>query len=114
MNGDWLTVAQMAEADSIALHGVTMTGGTEHKIFAWEPENITLFRMCDDLRSEGVPVYFSTDTGPTMVLLCHKRDTARIASRVRELGFDAVEGGIAPGAQLVDVEGTWGEVRSEK
>lgn len=102
--GDWLTVAQMAELDSIALHGVTMTGGNEHKLFAWEPENIVLFRACDDLRAEGVPVYFSTDTGPTMVLLTHKRDVARVSARVRELGFDAIEGDIAPGAQLVDVD----------
>jgi len=110
MRGDWLTVAQMAETDSIALHGVTMTGGVEHKLFAWEPENITLFRMCGELRSEGVPVYFSTDTGPTMVLLLHKRDVARVAGRVRELGFDAIEGNIAPGAQLVDAEVARAEV----
>jgi diphosphomevalonate decarboxylase len=110
MHGDWLTVAQMAETDSITLHGVTMTGGVEHKLFAWEPENITLFRMCDELRAEGVPVYFSTDTGPTMVLLLHKRDVARVAGRVRELGFDAIEGNIAPGAQLVDAEAARAEV----
>lgn len=104
MAGDWLAVAQMAELDSIALHGVTMTGGNEHKLFAWEPENITLFRACDELREEGVQVYFSTDTGPTMVLLCHKDQRARVAARMRELGFDAAEGDIAPGAHLVDVD----------
>jgi diphosphomevalonate decarboxylase len=104
MAGDWLTVAQMAELDSIALHGVTMTGGNEHKLFAWEPENITLFRACDELREEGVQVYFSTDTGPTMVLLCHKDQQARVAVRMRDLGFDAAEGDIAPGAHLVDVD----------
>jgi diphosphomevalonate decarboxylase len=112
MAGDWLTVAQMAERDSITLHGVTMTGGNEHKLFAWEPENIVLFRACDDLRAEGVPVYFSTDTGPTMVLLLHKRDVAKVAERVRELGFDAIEGDIAPGAQLVDVEVAGAEIGS--
>lgn len=104
MSGDWLTVAQMAEADSITLHAVTMTGGVEHKLFAWEPENITLFRACDALRAEGVPVYFSTDTGPTTVLLTDKQHVANVADRMRELGFSAVEGNIAPGAQLVDVE----------
>jgi diphosphomevalonate decarboxylase len=101
-SGDWLTLAQQAERDSIYLHGVTMTGGNESKIFAWEPENITLFRLCDDLRAEGVPVYFSTDTGPTMVLLSAASDVARISARVRELGFDCVEGDIAPGAHAVD------------
>jgi diphosphomevalonate decarboxylase len=110
MRGDWLTVAQMAELDSIALHGVTMTGGNEHKLFAWEPENITLFRLCDNLREQGVQVYFSTDTGPTMVLLLHKRDVARVATRVREAGFDAIEGNIAPGAHVVDVAQATGEL----
>ncbi|GIV85267.1 MAG: GHMP kinase [Candidatus Roseilinea sp.] len=104
MAGDWLTVAQMAEADSITLHAVTMTGGVERKLFAWEPENITLFRACDALRAEGVPVYFSTDTGPTTVLLTDAPHAAQVLAHVRALGFDAVEGNIAPGAQLVDVE----------
>ncbi|MCS6774656.1 MAG: hypothetical protein NZ693_11165 [Thermoflexales bacterium] len=102
--GDWLTLAQTAERDSIALHAVTMTGGSEHKIFAWEPENITLFRMCDDLRQQGIPVYFSTDTGPTTVLLCHQNDAERIAEHIRSAGFDAAIGGVGDGAQLVDLD----------
>jgi diphosphomevalonate decarboxylase len=101
--GDWLTLAQQAELDSIYLHGVTMSGGNEQKIFAWEPENIALFRLCDDLRAEGVPVYFSTDTGPTMVLLLGAQHVSTVAARVRAAGFDAVEGNIAPGAHLVDI-----------
>jgi diphosphomevalonate decarboxylase len=102
--GDWLTLAQQAELDSIYLHGVTMTGGNEQKIFAWEPENIALFRLCDDLRAEGVPVYFSTDTGPTMVLLLGAEHVGTVAARVRSAGFDAVEGDIAPGARLIDID----------
>ena len=109
-DGDWLTLAQQAETDSIVLHGVTMTGGIEHKIFAWEPENITLFRMCDALRAEGVPVYFSTDTGPTMVLLLAAADVPAVAARVRALGFDCVEGDIAPGAHVVDVDAARAEL----
>lgn len=102
--GDWLTLAQQAERDSIFLHSVTMSGGNEHKLFAWEPENIALFRLCDELRAEGVPVYFSTDTGPTMVLMLHKRDVLTVATRVREAGFDAIEGNIAGGAKLVSLD----------
>jgi diphosphomevalonate decarboxylase len=112
--GDWLTLAQQAEHDSIYLHGVTMSGGNESKIFAWEPENLTLFRLCDDLRAEGVPVYFSTDTGPTMVLLTAAADMPHIAARVRGLGFDCVEGDIAPGAHGVDYETALRELRTAK
>ncbi len=103
-SGDWLTLAQQAELDSIYLHGVTMSGGNEQKIFAWEPENMTLFRLCDALRAEGVPVYFSTDTGPTMVLLLGADAVTAVAARVRAAGFDAVEGNIAPGAHLVPID----------
>ncbi len=104
LQDDWLTVAQMAETDSIVLHAVTMTGGTERKLFAWEPENITLFRLCNELRAEGTPVYCSTDTGPTAVLLCTREHASRVAERVRQSGFSALVGEIAPGAQLVSVE----------
>lgn len=102
--GDWLTVAQFAEYDSIHLHAVTMTGGVEHKLFAWEPENITLFRLCDDLRAQNIPVYFSTDTGPTMVLLTHAKHVDAIVQQIHHAGFDAIPGGIGDGAMLVDVE----------
>lgn len=110
--GDWLTVAQFAEYDSIHLHAVTMTGGTVHKLFAWEPENITLFRLCDDLRAQNIPVYFSTDTGPTMVLLTHKRHVLDVVQQIQAAGFAAISGGIGEGATLVDVEETRRELRS--
>ncbi len=104
--GDWQALGRMAELDSIQLHAVTMTGGEDHRIYAWEPENIALFRACDDLRAEGVPVYASTDTGPTAVLLTHKDHVDRVAERIRRLHIAAgvIEGGIGGPAHLVDVD----------
>lgn len=102
--GDWQTVGRLAELDSIQLHAVTMTGSEDDKIFAWEPENLTIFRVCNALRAQGVPVYASTDTGPTVVLLTHRRHVDQVASRMRALGFDAIEGDIGGPAHLVDVD----------
>ncbi|MCS7060962.1 MAG: GHMP kinase [Anaerolineae bacterium] len=102
--GDWQTIGRLAERDSIQLHAVTMTGGADHKIFAWEPENLTLFRACNDLRASGAPVYASTDTGPTAVLLTHRDYVERVTSHVRALGFEAIESEIGGPARLVDVE----------
>jgi diphosphomevalonate decarboxylase len=103
LRGDWRTLAQWAELDSIRLHAVTMTGSRENKLFAWEPENIPLFRLCNDLRSAGVPVYFSTDTGPTMVMLSHRAHAAAVVEAVQSLalGLEVVQGGIAGPAELV-------------
>ena len=101
--GDWRAVGQWAELDSIRLHGVTMSGSRENKLFAWEPENIPLFRMCNNLRSEGVPVYFSTDTGPTTVFLTHKDHEEALIERIHalDLGLEIVRGKLGGPAELV-------------
>lgn len=110
--GDWRTLGQWAELDSIRLHGVTMSGSRENKIFGWEPENITLFRMCNDLRAEGVPVYASTDTGPTVVFLTHKDHVEAVAARITGVvpGCDVIQGRIAGPAELVETAAACAEL----
>jgi phosphomevalonate decarboxylase len=102
---DWKTVGRLAELDSIRLHGITMSGSRENKIFAWESENIPLFRLCNTLRSEGIPVYFSVDTGPTTVFLTHKDYEETVASRIGSLGmgFEVIQGQIAGPAEVIDI-----------
>ncbi len=109
--GDWRTLGQWAELDSIRLHGVTMSGSMENKIFGWEPENIALFRMCNDLRASGVPVYASTDTGPTVVFLLHKDHEQAVADAITGLGmgFEVIRGNIAGPTRLIEL----GAARSE-
>lgn len=102
--GDWRTIGQFAELDSMRLHGVTMSGSREHKLIGWEPENIAIFRMCDALRSQGVPVYASTDTGPTVVLITHRdhEDAVVAAVEALGLGLETVRGRIGGPAHLID------------
>lgn len=111
--GDWRTLGQWAELDSIRLHGVTMSGSMEQKLFAWEPENIPIFRMCNQLRAAGHPVYASTDTGPTVVLLTHKdhEDAVVEAMLSLELGLEVVRGRIGGPAHTVPVAAALAELQ---
>ncbi len=104
--GDWQYLARMAEIDSMRLHGITMSGGDAYKIIGWEAENIALFRMCNDLRAAGVPVYCSTDTGPTAVFMLAKRDEARVVRAIEAIvpGYDVICGQVAGPAELLDVD----------
>lgn len=104
--GDWRTIGQLAELDSMRLHGVTMSGSREQKLIGWEPENIALFRMCNDLRAEGVPVYASTDTGPTVVFLTHRDHVPALTARIDALGLglEHVAGELGGPASLIDIE----------
>jgi len=105
-SGDWRTIGQLAELDSIRLHGVTMSASRENKIFAWEAENISLFRMCNALRSDGVPVYFSTDTGPTVVFITHQKYVPDVLQAINDLqmGLEAIPGRVAGPAKMVPNE----------
>lgn len=104
-SGDWQTIGRWSEVDSMRLHGITMSGSLENKIVGWEPENIALFRMCNDLRAAGIPVYCSTDTGPTCVFLTHQDHVGAVVDAIkqRDLGVEIIEGQIAGPAHLVDV-----------
>jgi diphosphomevalonate decarboxylase len=104
-SGDWRTIGQLAELDSMRLHGVTMSGSREHKLIGWEPENIAIFRMCDALRTAGIPVYASTDTGPTVVLITHRDFEDAVVAAVADLnlGLESVRGAIAGPAALIDL-----------
>ncbi len=109
--GDWQTIGQLAELDSMRLHGVTMSGSREQKIIGWEPENITLFRLCNDLRARGIPVYASTDTGPTVVFITHRQYTPDVTAAIADLGLglESVVASIGGPARLIAVE----EARAE-
>lgn len=102
---DWQFLGRMAEIDSMRLHGVTMSGGDAYKIIGWEAENIVFFRMCNDLRAAGVPVYCSTDTGPTAVFMHEARHADQVRSAIAALypDIDIIPGHVAGPATLLDV-----------
>lgn len=110
--GDWRAIGRWAELDSIRLHGVTMSGSDENKIFGWEPENIHLFRMCNELRSSGVPVYCSTDTGPTAVFITGREHEDALVAAIESLGLglEAVRGRVAGPAHLVGADAALAEL----
>jgi diphosphomevalonate decarboxylase len=103
-HGDWRTVGQWSELDSMRLHGVTMSGSLEQKLIGWEPLNLTLFRLCNDLRARGVPVYASTDTGPTVVFITGRSHVDAVQSAVAALdpSLETVVSPLAGPAEVID------------
>jgi len=102
VSGDWQGIAALGELDSIRLHGVTMSGTLGAKIIAWEPENITLFRLCNALRAEGVPVFYNTDTGPTTVFLTDTDHVSSVVDALGSAGFETIAGRLAGPVESVD------------
>lgn len=110
-------IGQIAELDTMHLHGVTMSGqkGKEKKIIAWEPETINLMRIVNNLRDSDIPVYYSIDTGPTPVFLTDKKYVDEICNELEKKGFsNYLKSEIAGKPKILDYKETKEELFTSK
>jgi len=95
LDGDFSTMAQIAETDSLSLHAVTMTGSKAPLL--WTPETMSVFHEVRKMRDEGLECYFSVDTGATVYINSRPNDQPAVQERVAALGVQ-VESGVVGGA----------------
>jgi phosphomevalonate decarboxylase len=86
--GDVATIGRLAEEDSLNLHASTMTG--KARMILWEPETVHLIREVQRMRNEGVPAWYSVDTGPSVFVNTYAGHTRKVANRLRSLGCSNV------------------------
>jgi len=86
--GDTATIGKLAEEDSLNLHASTMTG--EAHMILWEPETLSIIREVQTMRSEGIPAWYSMDTGPSVFVNTATKHMQAVATRLRGLGFSNV------------------------
>jgi phosphomevalonate decarboxylase len=86
--GDTATIGRLAEEDTLNLHAITMTGKS-HMIL-WEPDTVRIIKEIIRMRQEGTQAWYSMDTGPSVFINTHKRNTAKIVERLHNMGFKNV------------------------
>ena len=82
--GDFDRVFETAEHDSLSLAATTMTGPAGWVY--WKPETLEIFDTVRELRDEeGIPAYYSTDTGASVYVNTTRRVRRRSRGRHRRL-----------------------------
>lgn len=89
---DITKVGALAERDSLILHGITMTGLDE--MILWRPETVKVILEVRKMRSEGLPAYFSIDTGATVYVNTKPKHVREVEDRVRQLGIETIVCGV--------------------
>ncbi|CCQ36177.1 phosphomevalonate decarboxylase [Natronomonas moolapensis 8.8.11] len=82
--GDFEGAFELAEHDSLSLAATTMTGPAGWVY--WEPETLSVFETVRELREDGIPVYFSTDTGASVYVNTTEAHVDRVESAISDLG----------------------------
>ena len=91
-------IAELAERDTLMLHGITMTGRSE--LLLWRPETVSVMLQVRRLREEGVPAFFSIDTGATVYVNTVPAHADAVEERVRSLGIPTLRCIVGGGARL--------------
>ncbi|HVO36859.1 MAG TPA: hypothetical protein VMT01_01655 [Candidatus Acidoferrum sp.] len=86
--GDVATIGQLAEEDTLNLHASTMTGKTH--MICWEPETVQVIREVQKMRGEGLPAWYSMDTGPSVFINTFIDSVEEVAEKIRALGLSDV------------------------
>jgi len=101
-DGDLGAVMMLAEKDTMMLHGITMTGTSE--MLLWRPETIKVILAVKRMREEGVPAFYSIDTGATVYVNTFPEKVDDVESRIRALGIDTIRCRVGGGARTLDAD----------
>ncbi|MCJ7463999.1 MAG: diphosphomevalonate decarboxylase [Thermoplasmata archaeon] len=82
----------LAERDSLILHGITMTSIDE--MMLWRPETVKVILEVKKMRSEGLPAFFSIDTGATVYVNTKPKHVQEIEARIKDLGIETIRCGV--------------------
>ena len=99
-DGDFDRVFELAEHDSLSLAAATMTGPAGWVY--WQPRTIAVFNAVRELREEGVPVYFSVDTGASVYVNTTAEHVDRVEAAVADCGVDTRVWEVGGPARVLD------------
>ncbi|MEM3730693.1 MAG: diphosphomevalonate decarboxylase [Candidatus Bathyarchaeia archaeon] len=86
--GETKVIGKLAEEDTLNLHAITMTG--KSRMILWEPETIRIMKTVIKLREDGIPAWYSIDTGPSVFINTYKENAETIAKILHKMGFKDV------------------------
>lgn len=92
--GDIDEISRIAEAESLSLHAVTMTGKSGLLLMA--PETIRVIQQIASLRgTDRVPVWYSLDTGPSVYVNTHPEFVDTVSSEIeRNTNLQVLKSGV--------------------
>ena len=97
---DFQRVGELAEKDSLSLHAVTMTGTQANLL--WTPETLRVIHEVRTMRKQGIPVYFSIDTGATVYINTLPPFRNRVRQILATLGIQVTCGWVGKGVRIVE------------
>jgi diphosphomevalonate decarboxylase len=80
---DFQAFGELVEAEALELHAIMLT--SLPGLIYWHPGTIRVMKYVQKWRSEGLPVYFTINTGQDIHLICEKKNADRLEELLRDV-----------------------------
>ncbi len=93
-------ICRLAEVDTLNLHAITMTGKLETILVS--PLSISIMNEVRGLRDEeGVPVWYSLDTGPSVFINTTPKAASKVERKIRALSVNVISSDPGGSAEII-------------
>jgi diphosphomevalonate decarboxylase len=91
----------LAEMEAMEMHAVMLTSWPS--LIYWLPETIMLMKQIQRWRQDGLPIYFTINTGQDVHVLCQKKDVKQVSGLLHSLQYvkDVIENSASRGAYVI-------------
>lgn len=74
---------EFIEAEALELHAIYITQNPS--LIYLTPESLMVIKLCKKWRSEGLPVYFTVNTGQDVHLIIEKKNVKKLESKLKDI-----------------------------
>lgn len=80
---DFYHFGQLIEAEALELHAITLTSTLS--LIYWLPETLTIIKLIQKWRNQGLSAYFTIDAGSNIHLIAEKKNIKTIINKLKNL-----------------------------
>lgn len=78
-------LGELTEQEALELHSIMLT--QYPPLIYWTPGTLRIMKLCYHWRQEGLPVYFTINTGQDIHLICEQKNVKKVVTKLKELDF---------------------------
>ncbi len=82
---NFIKFGELIEIEALEMHSVMLTSNPP--LIYWHPETLMLVKTVQTWRKEGIPVYFTLNTGQDMHLICEKKNIEKVQNKLDKISF---------------------------
>tara|TARA_B100000029_G_scaffold353913_1_gene346608 strand:+ start:7634 stop:8605 length:972 start_codon:yes stop_codon:yes gene_type:complete len=96
---DFERLAEVSEHNCLKMHAVTMT--SQPALIYWKPATVACIHAVKELRTSGVPVFFTIDAGPQLKAICAPDNSKKVQEVLQSIPgvLDTLVTGLGADAQ---------------